>query len=314
MCFIPVGDTAGKLLGAAGVEPVFIAWSRFGLGAILVWAAYGGRGFDPSVFRDRRYWLRAVLITVAVTCILTALKTEPIANVFAAFFVGPILSYFLAAWLLRERITGARTALLFAGFCGVLLVVRPGMETSGGLGWALFAGLLYGCFLVATKWLSGTVNPRSLLVSHLTIGAVLLTPWGVAAIPEASGATAMLVLASAAASAVGNLMHTIATRMADASRLAPATGRTGGASQGCCCYWGQDLERSSCNGGEHPGTGTSYRPICSSPVGTVSTARAVFPYDGQLLSADPFQPNRNIGGGTQLCQSGFDRNLKNRVH
>ena len=221
MCFIPVGDTAGKLLGAAGVEPVFIAWSRFGLGAILVWAAYGGRGFDPSVFRDRRYWLRAVLITVAVTCILTALKTEPIANVFAAFFVGPILSYFLAAWLLRERITGARTALLFAGFCGVLLVVRPGMETSGGLGWALFAGLLYGCFLVATKWLSGTVNPRSLLVSHLTIGAVLLTPWGVAAIPEASGATAMLVLASAAASAVGNLLHTIATRMADASRLAP---------------------------------------------------------------------------------------------
>ncbi len=221
MCFIPVGDTAGKLLGAAGVEPVFIAWSRFGLGAILVWAAYGGRGFDPSVFRDRRYWLRAVLITVAVTCILTALKTEPIANVFAAFFVGPILSYFLAAWLLRERITVARTALLFAGFCGVLLVVRPGMETSGGLGWALFAGLLYGCFLVATKWLSGTVNPRSLLVSHLTIGAVLLTPWGVAAIPEASGTTAMLVLASAAASAVGNLLHTIATRMADASRLAP---------------------------------------------------------------------------------------------
>ncbi len=221
MCFIPVGDTAGKLLGTAGVEPVFIAWSRFGLGAILVWAAYGGRGFDPSVFRDRRYWLRAILITVAVTCILTALKTEPIANVFAAFFVGPILSYFLAAWLLRERITGARTALLFAGFCGVLLVVRPGMETSGGLGWALFAGLLYGCFLVATKWLSGMVNPRSLLVSHLTIGAVLLTPWGVAAIPEASGATAMLVLASAAASAVGNLLHTIATRMADASRLAP---------------------------------------------------------------------------------------------
>ena len=221
MCFIPVGDTAGKLLGTAGVEPVFIAWSRFGLGAILVWAAYGGRGFDPSVFRDRRYWLRAVLITVAVTCILTALKTEPIANVFAAFFVGPILSYFLAAWLLRERITVARTALLFAGFCGVLLVVRPGMETSGGLGWALFAGLLYGCFLVATKWLSGMVNPRSLLVSHLTIGAVLLTPWGVAAIPEANGATAMLVLASAAASAVGNLLHTIATRMADASRLAP---------------------------------------------------------------------------------------------
>ena len=221
MCFIPVGDTAGKLLGGAGVAPVFIAWSRFGLGAVLVWSAYGGRGFDGRVFLDWRYWLRAVLITMAVTCILTALKTEPLANAFAAFFVGPILSYFLAAWLLRETITVARTILLFLGFCGVLLVVKPGVEASGGLGWALLAGLLYGCFLVATKWLSGTVNPRSLLVSHLTIGAVLLTPWGVAELPEATGMTVMLVVASAAASAMGNLLYTIATRMADASRLAP---------------------------------------------------------------------------------------------
>lgn len=221
MCFIPVGDTAGKLLGGAGVEPVFIAWSRFGLGAIFVWAAYRGRAFKWRVFLDWRYWLRAILITLAVTCILTALRTEPIANVFAAFFVGPILSYFLAAWLLRETITVPRTILLFLGFCGVLLVVRPGVEASGGLGWALLAGMLYGCFLVATKWLSGTVNPRSLLISHLTIGALLLTPWGVAAIPEVDDTVTMLVIVSAATSAMGNLLHTIATRMTDASRLAP---------------------------------------------------------------------------------------------
>lgn len=221
MCFIPVGDTAGKLLGGAGVAPVFVAWSRFGLGAILVLAVMRGRGFEFRVFRDWRYWARALLITVAVTCILTALTTEPIANVFAAFFVGPILSYFLAARALGETITRARTVLLFAGFCGVLMVVRPGGDISAGIGWALLAGMLYGCFLVATKWLSGTVAPRSLLLSHLTIGALLLTPWGIAAMPEADGTTIALVLASAAASAIGNLLHTIATRMADASRLAP---------------------------------------------------------------------------------------------
>jgi len=221
MCFIPVGDTAGKLLGGAGVAPVFIAWSRFGLGAILVFVCMRGRGFEFLVFRDWRFWARAGLITTAVTCILTALTTEPIANVFAAFFVGPILSYFLAAWALGETITRARTVLLFAGFCGVLMVVRPGVALSAGIGWALLAGMLYGCFLVATKWLSGTVAPRSLLLSHLTIGALLLTPWGIAAMPQADGTTMALVLASAAASALGNLLHTIATRMADASRLAP---------------------------------------------------------------------------------------------
>ncbi len=221
MMFIPMGDTAGKLLTGAGVEPIFVAWSRFALGAMLIFAVMRGRDFDLRVFRDWRYWMRAVLVTIAVSSILTALKTEPIANAFAAFFVGPILSYFLSAWLLRETITRARTVLLFLGFCGVLLVVRPDANVSVGTIWALMAGLFYGCFLVATKWLSGRVNPRSLLFSHLTIGAVLMTPWGIAALPEASPSVVFLVLASAAASATGNLLYTIATRMADASQLAP---------------------------------------------------------------------------------------------
>ena len=221
MCLIPLGDTAGKLLGGAGVEPVFIAWSRFALGAVLVFAAFGGRGFEGRVFRDWRCWLRGALIACGVTCILTALSTEPIANVFAAFFVGPILSYFLAAWLLRERITAARTMLLFAGFCGVLMVVRPDAGVSVGTMWALLAGLFYGCFLVATKWLSGRIAPRSLLLSQLVIAGVLLAPWGVAAVPAWSGGGAALVVLSAGASAAGNLLYVLATRMADASRLAP---------------------------------------------------------------------------------------------
>lgn len=221
MCFIPVGDTAGKLLGMAGVDPSFIAWSRFALGAVLVWAAMRGRGFEWHVFRDWRYWLRAALISLGVTCILTALRTEPIADVFAAFFVGPILSYFLAAWLLGEAISRARTVLLLMGFCGVLLVVKPSADMSVGTAYALLGGLFYGCFLVATKWLSGRVAPRSLLLSQLIIAAILLAPWGLASVPQATGAITALVILSAAASATGNLLYTIATRMADASRLAP---------------------------------------------------------------------------------------------
>ena len=221
MCLIPLGDTAGKLLGATGVAPVFIAWSRFALGAMLTFAAFGGRGFEGRVFGDWRYWLRGGLIACGVTCILTALRTEPIANVFAAFFVGPILSYFLAAWLLRERITATRTALLFAGFCGVLVAVRPDAGLSEGTMWALLAGSFYGCFLVATKWLSGRAAPRSLLLSQLVIASLLLAPWGLSAVPDAGVGTWALVALSAAASAAGNLLYVIATRMADASRLAP---------------------------------------------------------------------------------------------
>ncbi len=221
MLFIPIGDTAGKLMSAEGVAPIFVAWSRFTLGAGLVFLVMRGRAFDFSILRNWRIWLRAALITSAVSSILTALSTEPIANVFAAFFIGPILSYFLSAWLLRETITLPRTILLFIGFCGVLLVVRPGMDLSIGMCWALLAGMFYGAFLVATKWLVTLTNPRSLLFSHLFIGGILMAPWGVAAVPEMTVPVSGLVLMSAAASATGNLLHTIATRMADASRLAP---------------------------------------------------------------------------------------------
>lgn len=221
MLFIPVGDTAGKLLGQGGVAPVFIAWSRFALGALLVFIMLRGRDFEFRLLLDWRIWLRASLITGGVTCILTGLRTAPIADVFAAFFVGPILSYFLSAILLRERITIARTILLFIGFCGVLLVVKPGIDFSVGTGWALLGGMFYGCFLVATKWLVGMTNPRSLLLSHLIIGALLLLPWAVSRVPDASSEILWLILISAAASALGNLFYTIATRMADASMLAP---------------------------------------------------------------------------------------------
>ena len=33
---IVCGDTAGKLLTGAGVQPLFVAWSRFALAALLL--------------------------------------------------------------------------------------------------------------------------------------------------------------------------------------------------------------------------------------------------------------------------------------
>lgn len=226
MMFIPAGDTAGKWMTSGmteqgAVAPVFVAWSRFALGSLLILAAYGGRQFDFKILANWRIWLRGIFLMLGVVCILTALSTTPIADVFAAFFIGPIISYFLAGWLLKERISGTRTLLLFIGFCGVLLVVKPGFGLTTGHIWAVVAGLLYGCFLVATKWLSHLTNSRSLLLSNLVVGAIILAPWGIPAAPQLSVDISVLVFLSAAFSAIGNLLYVTATKMADASRLAP---------------------------------------------------------------------------------------------
>ncbi len=222
MSLIPMGDTAGKILVTGhGFNPFFLAWSRFGLGALMVLSFLPRGQLDFRLFLDWRIWLRGLLITAGISSILTALQTEALPDVFGAFFVGPILSFFLSAWLLKEPITRKQTALLLLGFCGVLLVVKPGFGMTPGLGFAVLAGLCYGSYLTASRWLAHAAPPRALLLSHLMIGALVLAPLGLAHIPAFTVQITALTLFSAFASMAGNLLLIMAYRMAPASTLAP---------------------------------------------------------------------------------------------
>lgn len=222
MSLIPIGDAAGKLLVTEhGFYPFFLAWSRFALGTLMVLALIPRRQIDLRLFLDWRIWLRGLLITGGISSILTALQTEPLPTVYGAFFVGPILSFFLSAWLLKEPITKAQTALLLIGFGGVLLVVKPTAGISAGLGFALLAGACYGCFLTANRWLANAAPPRAMLLSHMVIGTVVLAIPGLTHIPSFTFEISILTVLSAFASMAGNLLLVIAYRMAPASKLAP---------------------------------------------------------------------------------------------
>lgn len=221
MTLIPLGDAAGKALTADAVSPIFVAWTRFALGALLLVPFLSARHLAPSALLDWRLIFRGLLITGGIVSILTALKTEPLPNVFGAFFVGPLLSYLLSAWLLREEVTLARSALVVLGFVGVLLIVRPGFGMTPGLGFALLAGTFYGAFLTASRWLSDAAPPRTLMLTQLLTGAVVLAPFGLTAIPAISVEVSALVLVSAAASMAGNLLLIGAYKLAPATRLAP---------------------------------------------------------------------------------------------
>lgn len=219
---IPSGDVAGKILSNSyGVAPFFVAWSRFVLGALLLIPFLPRGMFDPRLYLNWRIWLRAACITGCVAFILTALRTEEMATVFGAFFVGPIISYILSSIFLKEPVSPARSALLALGFCGVLLVVRPGFDVTTGTLFALAAGCCYGGFLTCNRWLAGIAPARALLLSQLLIGSLLLTPLGLPVVPQMTAPIAGLTFASAALSMIGNFLLIFAYRRAPASRLAP---------------------------------------------------------------------------------------------
>ncbi len=220
MSMIPAGDTAGKLMTQDfGTSPLFVAWSRFVLGSLIALPLL--RPDTQRLLANWRIWLRAALLTGGITCIQTALQTAPLADVFAAFFIGPLFSYLLSVLLLGETVTRARSVLMGLGFLGVMLVVRPSFDMSPGLLWALAAGLFYGAFLTASRWLAPIARPTSLLFTQLFLAAVMMTPFCLNQIPPMTPTLAGLTAASAILSMGGNFLLLFAYARAEAAVLAP---------------------------------------------------------------------------------------------
>lgn len=220
MSLIPLGDTFGKAMVTAGTAPLFVAFSRYAIGAAVLVPFSGLKGVIP-LMTDWRAWLRSVFQVCAILGILTSFKTEPLANAFGAFFAGPIISYALSVWFLKEQVTLPRTILLIIGFFGVLLVVQPGAGMTPGLAFAAIGGAFYGAFLTTSRWLSTIARSQDLMMSQLVKGTILLAPIGMLNLPEMNTTMAGLIMGSGVASMLGNLLIVIAYRYAGASVLAP---------------------------------------------------------------------------------------------
>ncbi|UWQ18449.1 DMT family transporter [Jannaschia sp. M317] len=221
MSLIPMGDTAGKILTTDhGVTPFFVAFSRFAVGAAMIFAFAGGQ-VQWCLYRDWRIWLRAAFIAAGIACILTALRTEPLATAFGAFFIGPIFSYVLSVVFLRERVTALQSLFLLVGFGGVLLVVQPGAGMSPNILFAVAAGLFYGAYLTTSRWLGNLAPPRQLMLTQTVLGTLLLAPLGLVEVPVFDAEVSALVIFSGLSSAMGNLLLVLAYRRSDATVLAP---------------------------------------------------------------------------------------------
>lgn len=222
--FIVLGDTLGKVLTMGGTDPFIVAWSRFVIASVLIIPLTGLKFKELRYIFDWRVVLRGLLITAAIFCMISALKTESIANVFGAFFIGPIVSYLLAIAFLKERPSKSQTMLLALGFVGVMVVVKPGYGLTAGISIGLLAGVFYGAYLASTKMIAGEFKPRFLLTSQLLIGSIILSPIGFyqgIELPALDASLSLLLIGSAIFSAAGNYLLVVANRKAEASLIAP---------------------------------------------------------------------------------------------
>lgn len=91
-----------------------------------------------------------------------------------------------------------------------------------GMIFAVMAGVFYGAYLAATRWLAPFHPSPFLLASQLVIGAVLLLPAGLGSVPDSADPRIwMLVIVSSLASAFGNYLLVVVNRTTPATVSAP---------------------------------------------------------------------------------------------
>ena len=142
MTFIPIGDAIAKQL--SGISPLsagFMAWSRFAFGLIALLPFVVSTG----VFREvkpgflPKQCVRGFCIAMTLVFILSAVGKSPLADVFGAFFIGPVIATVLSVIWLKEHVNWLGWMTVVLGFAGVLMVVQPGGEINTGLIHALIA-------------------------------------------------------------------------------------------------------------------------------------------------------------------------------
>jgi len=133
---------------------------RSGLGLVVLCAIALARPKLRQSIRTRHIWLHLMRNGVhfaAQVAWATSLTLLPLATVFSLEFTMPAWTALMAAMFLHERLTQSRIGAVILGFIGVLVIIRPGLQTFQPAALlTLAAAFGYGITLTATKRLTAT--------------------------------------------------------------------------------------------------------------------------------------------------------------
>lgn len=157
----PLIDIFAKL-ATATVPAAEITLGRFIVqaGLMLPFAFVRGRVFSRSPAHAALHLLRGLILTVGMIAFVYALKTMPIADAIAIFFVEPALLTLMSAVFLRETIGWKKIAACATGFAGSLLVIQPSFSEFGLVALLpLVTAFTVATFILITRALAQKEDP-----------------------------------------------------------------------------------------------------------------------------------------------------------
>lgn len=164
----------------------------------MLFLASGTRMPARSTFR--LHALRGTIAAFMATCFFWGLARVPLAEAIALSFIAPLITLYLAAALLGEKISRGAIFATILGFVGVLVILSARVtgdyqpEVLKGSAAILVSAVLYAYNLVLQRKQAQLASPIEIVFfQNLTAGAVLLlaAPW-LAVVPAVSHAPAIV--------------------------------------------------------------------------------------------------------------------------
>jgi len=167
--------------------------------------------------------VRVVAEILTTVAFLTALKHMPLANVTAILQALPLAITMAAALFLSEPVGWRRWTAILAGFVGVLIVVRPGLDGFNYYSLSALSAMVFVTIReIATRKLTSTV-PTVTVVLATAIGSTLFA--GIMLIgvewQPVNAASWLLIFGSAVAILIATLLSVMAIRTGDIGFVSP---------------------------------------------------------------------------------------------
>ena len=171
----PAMDAAAKYL-TGDLHVLQIVWGRYLFQTVFVLVFVFAR-HPVGIVKTERWALqigRAVVLWASNPPIIFALAFIPLADALALNLVAPLLVTALSAPLLAEKVESRRWIAVVVGFIGAIIVLRPGL---GIVHWSaslvLLSAVFFALYQIATRRLSDTEHPSTMLFYTATIGLVI---------------------------------------------------------------------------------------------------------------------------------------------
>jgi drug/metabolite transporter (DMT)-like permease len=221
--FTLLDGSAKWLVGSMPV--IMVVWLRFVMHALIAGAVlFPLRGVALIQSRYLRWHALRALMFVTMTGInFWALQYLQLTVTSSIFFTVPIIIAVISALFFGERLGWGRWAAILAGFCGVLVIVRPGStQFHPAMLGALVNALIYSMFMLMTRRLAAYETAEKIQYLPAVGAAVLLTPFAIASWewPD-TGLEWTVVCLLGVFGAAGHYLLALAHHYAPASVIAP---------------------------------------------------------------------------------------------